>query len=242
MRKISLLLFTLIFYSSVFASSDDGSDAVRAAVKRIMPNVSPDSVTPAPVPGLYEVIIGAKVLYISKDGKYLIEGDVFDLVKMKNLTETKRTRGRLKAVSNIEEDTMIVFSPEKVKHSITVFTDIDCGYCRKMHREMDDYMAEGIEIRYLAYPRSGINTPSYFKATGVWCADDRKQALTDAKNGGKVIKTKTGCKHPVKDHMAVAEVVGVTGTPTLVFEDGQVIPGYLPAKRLIKFLDSKGKR
>jgi thiol:disulfide interchange protein DsbC len=238
MRKLSLLLFTLVFYSSVFASTDDGSDAVKAALKRIMPNASIDSVIPGPVPGLYEVIIGAKVLYISKDGKFLIEGDIFDLAKMKNLTETKRTKGRLKAVNNIEEDTMIIFAPKKVKHTITVFTDIDCGYCRKMPREMDDYMA----IRYLAYPRSGVNTPSYFKATGVWCADDRKQAMTDAKNGGKVIKTKSGCKHPVKEHMAIADVVGVTGTPTLVFEDGQVIPGYLPAKRLIKFLDSKGKK
>jgi len=136
MRKMSLLLFTLIFCSSAFASTDDGGDAVKAAIKRIMPNVSPDSVTPAPVPGLYEVIIGAKVLYISKDGKFLIEGDMFDLLKMKNLTETKRTTGRLKAVSDIDEDTMIIFSPEKAKHQITVFTDIDCGYCRKMQCRM----------------------------------------------------------------------------------------------------------
>jgi len=239
MRKISLLLITLIFYTGAFADTDSGADLVNAAIKRVMPNVTPDSVKLAPIPGLYEVIIGAKVLYISTDGKYLIEGDMFDLVKMKNVTETKRNVGRLKAVNDIDEDTMIIFKPEKVKHVVTVFTDIDCGYCRKLHREINTYLDEGIEIRYLAYPRSGVNTPSYFKAVGVWCADDRKQALTDAKNGGKVLKTSADCKHPVKEHMAVADVVGVSGTPTLVFSDGHVIPGYLPAEKLIKFLDSE---
>jgi len=244
MRKIGLLLFLsfLLFQTSVLAETDESgvTEAVKAAIKRILPSTTPDSVTLSPVSGLYEVVLGAKVLYISGDGNYLLEGDLFDLKKMKNLTESKRTVGRLKAVNGIDENTMIVFKPEKVKHIVTVFTDIDCGYCRKMHREMNAYMDEGIEIRYLAYPRSGVGTPSFYKAVGVWCADDKKQAMTDAKNGGKVPEVKEGtCKDPVKDHMAVAEVVGVSGTPTLVFEDGQVVPGYLPAKKLSAFFESR---
>ena len=238
MKKSGLFIALLmLFQTSVFAASDDQEmTAVKASIKRIMPSASPDSVMASPVPGLYEIIIGAKVLYMSKDGKFLIEGDVFELTGMKNLTEGKRTVGRMKAVSAIDESTMITFTPEKeVKHTIKVFTDIDCGYCRKLHREMDAYLAEGIEIKYLAYPRSGKNTPSYHKAVGVWCADDKKAAMTKAKNGGKVA-TKEKCDNPVDEHMAVAEVVGVTGTPTLVFSDGRVIPGYLPAKRLSAFL------
>ena len=228
----------MLFQTSVFAASDDQAmTAVKASLKRIMPSTTPDSISASPVAGLYEVIIGAKVLYISDNGKFLIEGDVFDLGGMKNLTEGKRTTGRLKAINGLSDDSMIVFTPEKkVKHTIKVFTDIDCGYCRKLHREMDDYLAEGIEIKYMAYPRSGKNTPSYYKAVGVWCADDKKKAMTDAKNGGKVA-TKEKCDNPIDEHMAVAEVVGVTGTPTLVFSDGRVIPGYLPAKRLSAFLN-----
>lgn len=239
MRKFSILVSLLFMFQTMsFAADGDGDALVKAAIKRIMPTATPDSIILSPVTGLYEVIIGAKVLYLSADGRFLIEGDMFDLLSMKNVTESKRTTGRLKAVQAIAEDSMIVFRPEKVNHVVKVFTDIDCGYCRKLHREMDKYMAEGIEIRYMAYPRSGKNTPSYFKAVGVWCADDKKKAMTEAKNGGKVPESKS-CKHPVDEHMAVADVVGVTGTPTLVFEDGRVIPGYLPAKRLVGFLDSK---
>lgn len=247
MIKIGFLLFLVfLFQTSVFAEasaegskSDVNDTAVKAVIKRILPSKTPDSITLSPVSGLYEVVVDAKVLYVSSDGNFLLEGDLFDLKTMKNLTESKRTVGRLKAINGIEESSMIVFKPEKVKNTITVFTDIDCGYCRKMHREMSDYMDEGIEVRYLAYPRSGVGTPSYDKAVGVWCADDKNKAMTDAKNGSKVPEGK--CDNPVKSHMAVADVVGVSGTPTLVFDDGQVVPGYLPAKRLSAFFESRKK-
>jgi len=243
MKKTSLTLFLcFLFQTNLFAGTVDSdvTDAVKAVVKKILPTTTPDSITASPVSGLYEVIVGAKVLYISADGKFLLEGDLFDLKNMKNLTESKRTIGRLKAVNGIDEKSMIIFSPEKVKYRLTVFTDIDCGYCRKMHREMDAYMEEGIEIRYLAYPRSGVNTKSYYKAVNVWCSEDKKDALTKAKNGEKLPKGK--CDNPVKSHMAVADVVGVTGTPTLVFDDGNVVPGYLPAKRLAAFFESRKKK
>lgn len=238
MKKTGLLIVLVSLFQPVAIADTDGQIpvAVKTAIERIMPTTPPDSISAAPVSGMYEIVFGAKVLYMSADGKYLIEGDVFDLNKMKNLTESKRTAGRLKAINKINEDTMIVYKPKKVKHSVRVFTDIDCGYCRKLHREMDSYMEEGIEIKYLAYPRSGKNTPSYHKAVGVWCSEDKQKAMTDAKNGGKAPDIK--CDNPVDEHMAIADVVGVTGTPTLVFEDGRVIPGYLPAKRLGAFLGS----
>ena len=132
---------------------------------------------------------------------------------------------------------MIVFSPKEVKHTISVFTDIDCGYCRKLHNEMHKYNELGIKVRYLAYPRSGPGTPSFIKAENVWCADDRQQALTDAKNG-KEVKSKA-CDNPVKQEFLIGTQVGVTGTPAIFLENGQLLPGYFPAERLIKILEQK---
>ena len=154
-----------------------------------------------------------------------------------NLTETKRRVARAKAVRGMDENTMVVFSPDadKVKHTITAFTDIDCGYCRKMHKQMKQYNDLGIAMRYLAYPRSGVNTPSYYKAVSVWCADDKQAAMTKAKSGETLAKA--DCDTPIKAHMDAAKLVGVTGTPTMVLENGRVIPGYVEPKRLIKILE-----
>jgi thiol:disulfide interchange protein DsbC len=129
---------------------------------------------------------------------------------------------------------MLIFSPDKPTHTITVFTDIDCGYCRKLHHEMADYHAKGIRVRYLMFPRSGVNSPSYDKAVSVWCSEDRNDSLTKAKNG-KDPAPRT-CDNPVQNHMAMGRSIGVQGTPSIVFEDGRVIPGYVPAERLAAML------
>jgi thiol:disulfide interchange protein DsbC len=130
---------------------------------------------------------------------------------------------------------MVIFAPEEYDHTITVFTDIDCGYCRKLHNEIDAFMAEGIRVRYLFYPRAGLGSPSYQKAVSVWCADDRKQALTDAKAGEPL--PEKSCENPVADHMALGEAMGVTGTPAILLENGQLVPGYVPAKRMAAILN-----
>ncbi len=237
--KIGIFLGLLWFvFGTSLAWADDDADIqkIKQIFTQIIPGATPDTVSPSVLEGLYEVVHGAQVLYISKDGRYLMQGDVIDLEKRVNLTEDARSVQRKKLVTSINEATMIIFEPEgKAKHSLTVFTDIDCGYCRKLHREMDDYLAEGIRIRYLAFPRSGLNTKSYFKAVSVWCADDRKSAMTEAKSG-KVLPRAT-CENPVKEQMALAEMFAITGTPTLVMENGEIIPGYVPAKRLAKMLD-----
>lgn len=226
---------------SVVALADDPAEieSVKRHVMQAMPNAKVDAVAPSPIAGFYEVLIGTQVFYVSKDGKYLIEGDLFELASKKNLTDTRRSAGRMKVMSTIDESSMIVFAPKNYKYTITAFTDIDCGYCRKLHREMNDYLDKGIRVRYLAFPRSGVNTPSYFKAVGVWCADDRKAAMTQAKAGGKVEEKK--CKHPVDQHLAAGEAVGVTGTPTLVMDNGTVIPGYVNATQLVQMLEDNMK-
>lgn len=210
---------------------------IRKALTQLVPGIAVDSIKQSAIPSLYEVAIGADVIYVTSDGRFMLQGNLIDLVSKANLTEDKRAQGRLKIINNIDTKTMIVYSPKQVKHIVTVFTDIDCPYCRKMHEEMADYNKLGIEIRYLAFPRAGINSPSYDKTVAVWCAKDRNAALTASK-AGKPVEQKT-CKNPVQDHLSLVETLGLSGTPTLIFEDGTMIPGYVPADRLIKVLEEK---
>lgn len=210
--------------------------AVQQRLAEMIPKRQADSIQAAPIAGLYEAVYGTDIFYISADGKNLIQGDLYDLDTKTNLTEHKRARGRLKVINAIDPATMIIFKPARTRYVVDVFTDLDCAYCRKLHSEIDSYLAEGIEIRYLAYPRSGYRTRSYFKAVSAWCATDRKAALTRAK-AGQTIESRT-CKNPVDEHMAAADELGITGTPTLIMPDGSIVPGYVPAKQLARILAS----
>lgn len=251
-RRMTKTFFALIvmmtFSAYVTADESDEVALVTKVLQSIMPNAQPDSVNASVVPGMYEAVFGPQVIYVSKDGRYIFEGDLYDITTRTNLTENKRRTGRAKVVSNLGTDGMIIFSPKDPKYTITAFTDIDCGYCRKMHKQMEEYNKLGIAFRYLAYPRSGVNTPSYSKALSVWCAKNPQEAMTFAKGGAKLEQIKEiaqvegkDCKETVIKHMSAAREVGVTGTPTLVFDNGQVIPGYVEPERLIQILDQMPK-
>lgn len=235
--KKVLILSLFSFCYSVSVSADESADVkiIKNVFAQIIPGKTPDVISPSAVEGLYEIVYGAQVLYMSKDGRYVIQGDLIDLSSRTNITEVTRSIQRAKLVKNIEDNTSIIFAPKQVKHTITVFTDIDCGYCRKLHREMSQYLNLGIKIRYLAYPRSGIDTASYHKAVTVWCSKDKAQAMTDAKAGVK--QDTLTCENPVQEHMKLAEQFGVSGTPTIVLSNGDVVPGYVPAARLLRMLD-----
>ena len=220
------------FSVAVLADADKGEAAVRASLGE----VQPDRVRPSAIAGLYEVVIGPHVFYVSADGRHMLQGDLVDMANGRNLTQPAREAALRGAIDGIGEDNMLVFSPAKPKHTITVFTDIDCGYCRKLHHEMADYHAKGIRVRYLMFPRAGVNSPSYDKAVSVWCAEDRNDSLTRAKDG-KDPAPKT-CTNPVQAHMAMGRNIGVQGTPSIVFEDGRVLPGYVPADRLAAMLEA----
>jgi len=199
----------------------------------------PDSVAPAAVPGLFEVILGGQVFYLSEDGRFVLQGDLLDLDSRTNLTDRRRSELRLKVIETVNEKDMVVFAPEGVaQHTVTVFTDVDCGYCRKMHSQMAAYNKEGIKIRYLMFPREGINSDSFNKAVAVWCADSRQDAMTKAKRGEE-IERKT-CDNPVKAQFELGQKLGVQGTPSLILEGGEMIPGYMPPMQLAQLL-AKGK-
>lgn len=233
LKRIAVVWFCLL--SAVQAADD--YPAIRKALDTVLPGGKPDRIVPAPIPGLFEVTYGSQLFYVSEDGRYLVQGHVLDVAARKNLTELRQGELRKAAIDKIGEDNMVVFAAENPKHTVTVFTDIDCGYCRKLHSEIQETNALGITVRYLFFPRSGPNTESYYKAESVWCAKDRKAALTAAKNG-KDPERKT-CDNPVDEHMKLVREFGLEGTPAIVMEDGRIVPGYLPAKRLAAALDGK---
>ncbi len=230
---LSFLGFTLSGVSITHADEDD----IRKALSKSMPSIKIDSINSSEVKGLYEVIVGPSILYISEDGKYLLQGHLIDLEARKDLTDEKLAGARTSALEKLGEEQMIIFKPEKSKYKISVFTDIDCGYCRKLHSEMDQYLEQGITVQYLFYPRAGKGSDSYNKAVSVWCSDDRNEALTVAKKGGTPeVKT---CDNPVDDHMKMGIAFEVKGTPMIVTEKGNIFPGYVPAKQLVKALASE---
>jgi thiol:disulfide interchange protein DsbC len=220
------------------ATLSDADKSAAVKIASIVPGIEAKNVRPSVIPGLYQVIVGPQVLYISQDAKLLFYGDIVNRESGKNLTTPLRDLARLQTVNAMDESSMIVFSPKKeTKHTITVFTDIDCGYCKKLHSEINTYTDIGIKVRYMAYPRAGINSPSYNKAVNVWCSKDRKKAITTAKLNQAVTSEK--CDDPVKRHMLIGEKLGVNGTPNLILDDGRMVPGYVPAAKLLDILNKK---
>ena len=237
MNKRMLVVMALLSSFSISALADDS--AVRETLSRIIPGQAPDLIEETPYKGFYEVVYGSDIFYLSENGRYLFQGDMVDLTTQNNLTEARRTKGRLKLMDTVALDTRVSFKPQGgvPVHVVDVFTDVDCFYCQKLHNEMADYLNEGIEIRYLAFPRAGVGSHSYEKIVSVWCAEDQKAAMTLAKN--KQQPEKRECDNPVKEHMELGRQIGVSGTPALVFSDGTLMPGYLPASQLRKILDEK---
>jgi len=217
------------------AQADDAE--IKSKLEAIMPGVIIESIQAVDNTGLIETVINGEIVYFSQDLRYVFQGDVIALETRENLTENKRMTMRKDTLASLDESELIIYEPEKTLHTLTVFTDIDCGYCRKLHRQMDKYNELGIRIRYMAYPRAGIDSEAFEKAEEVWCAEDRKQAMTDAKNGQSV--EAESCNSPVKEHYQIGRRLGVSGTPALFLDSGEMLPGYIPPKRLKKILDEQ---
>jgi thiol:disulfide interchange protein DsbC len=179
--------------------------------------------------------MGSQIVYVSDDRKYLFKGDIIDLSTNESITEKRRGGLRLAEVNQLGDDDMVIFGPADAKHTITVFTDVDCTYCRKLHKEMAQLNASSIRVRYVFFPRFGPGSESWAKAEAVWCSEDRQSAMTAAKNGEEVVAA--SCTTPVAEHYSLGNKVGVRGTPALMMEDGELFPGYVPAADLAEFLE-----
>ncbi len=235
MRTMILIAATLYAAASAADPNPPTQQPDLAPLQTALNGAKPDSIMPSSIPGLYEVIVGGQVLYLSQDGRFAVQGDILELSSRTNLTENRRGALRSQAIAAVGESNMVVFAPEgQARHTVTIFTDIDCGYCRKLHSQIADYNKEGIKIRYLMFPREGIGSESFNKAVAVWCADNRQDALTKAKRGENV-ERKT-CDNPVKAQYELGQKLGVRGTPSLILESGDMIPGYVPPTQLTQML------
>ncbi|MBL4572213.1 MAG: DsbC family protein [Gammaproteobacteria bacterium] len=233
------LVLTLVAASASQAQRDQSlrgklEQAIEVASQNQLEIIS---VKPTALSTIYEVLLNTgEILYSDISGDYLFAGDMYRVSSagLVNISSDKKQERSLEKIAAIPLEEMIIFTPEVVKATITVFTDVDCTYCRKLHSELDDLMAKGIEVRYLAYPRGGEDAASYQKMISVWCSDDRKKSLTQAKNGQNL--PAADCDSPVLAHWALGTELGISGTPALIFPDGRVIPGYLDAERLASML------
>ncbi len=239
------VLATIVCGAALAAEPVKQSDAKasdpRAAIAKKFPEVKAEDIQPSPIPGVYQVPLGADTAYVSADGRYIIAGDLYEIDTRTNLTEQGRAAARAKLISKLDERDMIVFSPQVVKHTITVFTDVECGYCRKLHSQIDQLTKLGIKIRYAAYPRAGPGTDDWRKMEQVWCSKDRQAAITQAKLG-QAVKTQDCGATPVGKQFQLGEDLGVRGTPAIFTRTGAYIGGYLAPADLVKALDESEAR
>jgi len=207
----------------------------RVEVASHIPGARAEELRPTAIAGIYEYAHGADIAYVTADGKYAFTGDLIDLGTNANVTEQHRRELRVKAIAAFPENEMLVFGPKDPKYTVTVFTDVDCPYCRKLHSQMAEYNRLGIRVRYLLYPRTGPNTVAWTKAEQVWCSTDRNAALTRAKLGEE-LKTKPCANNPVARSYALGQDFALEGTPAIVMANGEMLPGYVPPDVLAKHL------
>lgn len=204
---------------------------IHAAVKEHFPEYKAGAIHESQIPGLYQVMLGAEVVYMSPDGRFIIQGDLYDLTKKVNLSEKGREQARIEALRAVPDEEFIEFAPEKPAWTIYVFTDIECSFCRRFHKDIMLNNANGIAVRYLAFPRSGIGSKTYRTMVSVWCAPDRHTALTNAKLDK--LPKEASCENPVSRHFDLGRDVGVSGTPAIYTEQGVHIGGYLSPEELL---------
>ena len=225
-----LLMSAIVLFSSISVSAEESVTAgLVANVAKHVPGVTVDQVKETPVAGIFEVVISGEIYYMDMSARYVIDGDLIDLATKRNFTEETRTSGRKKVIDDLGEEKMVVYEPKKVDHTITVVTDIDCPYCRKLHAEMDQYMSNNVKVRYIFMPLKGKD--DFNTTVSVWCAKDRNKALDIAKSGGDL--EKGNCENPIQEHLNLSRQIGVRGTPAIILENGQMLPGYVPVNKLV---------
>lgn len=206
---------------------------IREVLKAVYPEVPYFDIKPSPMQGIYSVGLGdASTFYASEDGMHFLSGELFQVrgTTIISLTEREEELKRRKMMVELQEKDMIVFQAKQQKAKITVFTDIDCGYCQKLHREVPQLNEMGVTVRYLAWPRAGIGSRSYKKVVTAWCSKDRNDALTKLKARKPV--PEISCESPVEAQYLLGQRMGIRGTPSILLENGQMVPGYLPAAEL----------
>lgn len=233
---IKALCVLAAFNAGVAFAQEESHTVAKTKIETLL-RMSVSSVANSPIDGILQVMTDRGFFYVSEDGKYLLQGRVFNLdAEMRNETEAALVGIRKDGVASFEKD-VIEFKAENEKHTVTIFTDITCGYCRKLHNEIAQYNEHGITVRYLAFPRGGLGSKGYDDLVSIWCADNKQEAMTMAKAGQQV--EPKSCETKVAEQYQFGQQVGVTGTPAIVFEDGSLEAGYRPAAQLAQLLNSE---
>jgi thiol:disulfide interchange protein DsbC len=238
LRLIGVAVATCLLGAGVATAGDDAAATILRKLGEARPDLKFGDPRPSALPGLYEVQVhGGPLIYVNADGSHFVAGDLFAVQQggFVNLAEQVRQKERADLVATVRPEDMIIFAPQNPKATITVFTDVDCGYCRKLHREIAEFNERGIAVHYLAFPRAGLGSPSYRKIASAWCAADRKDALTKLKKG-EDIPENVCADNPVAAQILLGDKVGVTGTPAIVLQDGTLVPGYRPPKDMAALL------
>ncbi len=228
--KVGVVFFLTLFMSAAYA--DNTEEDIRQGLATLLPDVEVSNIRSTPIDGIFQVVIGPDVIYMTGDGRYVLKGDLLDINERRNLTEDVRSENRIELLKSLDKNEYIEFAASEPGESIYVFTDIDCGYCRKLHQDVPELNKRGVTVRYLAYPRAGVNSATGKEMESVWCADNKQEALTLAKNNER-IESKS-CDSPIARQYALGKQLGVRGTPAIYMENGQAIPGYMPPDTLIK--------
>jgi thiol:disulfide interchange protein DsbC len=232
-----------MLWSAFGADAEEfAADKVRVAVQGHDSGAQVGPVDSSPVSGMYLTTIDGVSGYVSADGRYFVVGDMLDLASRKNVTEERRKAKRRALLKQIAPGEAIVFGPEKAKYSVIVFTDADCPYCRKLHEELGELEKKGVEVRYVAFPRSGPGTESWRTMTAVWCSKDRQEALTRATRGDAVNMEKKCSDAVIAKHYGLGQKLGIPGTPMIVMSDGTSLGGYAAPDKLLVALAEHAQR
>lgn len=230
-----LMIYVLFSWQAGGAAEPEVEQRVKQGLLNIIPDVEIDTISATSIPGLYQVTMGADVLYVTGDGRFALTGEMYDIEGRENITNAEKSRVRKAMLARVPESELIEFAPEKPEHTIYVFTDITCGYCRRLHQDVPVLNENGIAVRYLAYPRAGPASSSAQQLQAVWCAKDQNRAMTDAKSGKPT--SSESCEDPVARHFKLGNEIGVRGTPAIYLEDGRSLPGYVPPAEILGLLN-----
>lgn len=234
MKKTALLLALM---TSAVSAAEVNLDLLK---KSLNPTSEIKQVQPAPIKGLFEVQINNEIVYLTADGQYVISGDVYNLKTKTSLTDSRKNGLRTRQLSQVADKDKIIYKAKDEKYKVRVFTDITCPYCTKIHKEIADYNEAGITVEYLAFPRAGVGSKAQKDMQKIWCAENKTLALTNAKINGKLPKTSCDANQVTEQFLMGVEL-GVNATPTIILADGEVLPGYYPAKQLIDVLKQKAQ-
>jgi thiol:disulfide interchange protein DsbC len=202
--------------------------------KKLGVNAKVRSVSPAPVTGLYEILVGNEIFYTDSTGKYLIQGEIIELSTGKNITEQRQSDLNRIKWSDLNQANAIKNVRGNGSRQLAIFSDPNCGYCKRLEKSLQQL--DNVTIYTYLIPI--LSPDSAQKAKQIWCSSDPYKAYIDWMVNGVSPSGKTDCSNPLDKNLTTAKNYGITGTPTIFFTDGSRFPGAVQITDIEKKLNS----